>query len=73
MKKLTVKYAIDHKFNHIDLVKYFNPKLDDEICDIIIWEETCYPFSLSLTIDTLNKMFITRIPRKIKKLLKNKQ
>lgn len=58
MKELTLEYAIDNKFTAVDCVKYFKPDADDEYIDFILWEETCYPFSIEYTIKQLNELFL---------------
>jgi hypothetical protein len=55
---LTLEYVVKHKMNHIDCVKYFKPDYSDFLCDMIIWECTCFPFSNEEMINQLNQMFI---------------
>ena len=57
MKPLTVEYAIENKFNALDLIKYFSPNITDEEADFLLWERTCFPFSLEETIKQLNEIF----------------
>ena len=58
MDKLTEEYAIKHKFNHIDCVKYFRPDWTDDFCNFYLWEKTCFPFSTEIMIKQLNEKFI---------------
>ncbi len=61
MKPLTVEYAVDNKMTYLGLVKYFNSEISDEEADFIIWEKTCYPFSLEQVIVQLNELFKDRL------------
>ena len=58
MNPLTLKHAIENNFTAIDCVKYFNPDWTDEECDFHLWEFTCYPLSMEIMIEQLNKYFI---------------
>lgn len=58
MEKLTLEYAMENKFTFKDCVKYFKPDADDEYCDFILWEKTCYPFSTEGIISNLNELFL---------------
>ena len=61
MNPLTVDHAIENKFNGLDLVKYFSPNITNEEADFLLWEKTCFPFSLEETIKQLNEMFKDRL------------
>ena len=61
MKPLTLEYAIENKFNGLDLVKYFNPNITNEAADFILWEKTCFPCCTETTIEQLNEMFKDKI------------
>jgi hypothetical protein len=63
MKPLTLEYAKENKFNVLDLVKYFNPNITNEEADFLLWEKTCYPFSLEETIKQLNEIFKDRLKK----------
>jgi len=58
MKPLTIEYAIENKLSPLDCVKYFNPDWTDEQCEFHIWENTCFPFSNELMIESLNEQFL---------------
>ena len=56
---LTLDYAITNKFTPYDCVRFFNPKASDDLCEFIIWEQTCFPFSSEIMIKQLNETFKT--------------
>ena len=58
MTPLSIQHAIDNKYTSVDCVKYFKPDWSDEECDFHLWEFTCYPFSMKVMIEQLNKYFI---------------
>ena len=58
--ELTLEYAIDNKFTPHDCVRFFNPEASDELCEFIIWEQTCFPFSNEIMIKQLNETFNTK-------------
>ena len=57
MKKLTLEIIEKNKMSGIDAVKFFDPSLSTQQCDFILWEYTCFPFSLEKTIEQLNEYF----------------
>ena len=58
MKHLTLEHAIKNNFTAIDCVRYFKPEYDDNMCDFILYEHTCFPLcSGESTINQLNKFF----------------
>lgn len=59
IKPLTIYYAIKNKMTVYDCVRYFDPSLDDQYIEFILWEKTCYPFSMKTTIEQLNDYFLT--------------
>ena len=56
--KLTLQHAIENKFTDIDCVKYFKPDWSDEDCYYFLRSHTCFPFSMEIMIEQLNKYFI---------------
>ena len=58
MEKLTLEHAIKNHFTPIDCVKFFKPEYDDDTCDFILFEHTCFPlYSKELMIKQLNEFF----------------
>lgn len=60
MKPLTLKYALDNKFNAIDCIKYYRPHWDDRRCNDFLWASTCFPFDNNEMIRQINKQFLPK-------------
>lgn len=60
MKPLTLEFAKENKFTPLDLVRYFEPDAPEEKCDYILWEQTCFPFSIEQTIAQLNNLYLNK-------------
>lgn len=58
MNPITLQHAIDNKFTAVDCVRYFKPDWTDKECDFYLWEHTCFPFSMEVMIEQLNKYFV---------------
>ncbi|MEY3501221.1 MAG: hypothetical protein RL308_2894 [Bacteroidota bacterium] len=65
MKALTIEHVLENNFTPIDCIKYFNPDWNDVECDIYLWEQTCFPFSIETMIKQLND-YETEIRRQSK-------
>jgi hypothetical protein len=58
MQELTLEHAVKNSFTALDCVRYFKPEFTDEQCDFILWEYTCYPFSIEGVIEQLNRKYL---------------
>jgi len=57
MNELTIDTALEKKFTWIDCVKYYWPDKDDDFCDYLLWNETCFPFDGQMTLKQLYKLY----------------
>ena len=60
MRTLTLEHATANKLTPNDCVRFFNPEASDELCEFILWEKTCFPFSNEIMIKQLNETFNTK-------------
>lgn len=42
-----------------EAIKYYFPNAEDDECDFILWEKTCFPFDREYTLDDLYRYYLT--------------
>jgi hypothetical protein len=57
MEKLTIQIVEKSKMTAIECVQYYCPEVSKEKADYIVWNETCFPFSLESFLEQLYHMF----------------
>lgn len=53
----TIEAATEKKMNWFDVIRFFSPTATDEMCDFLLWEQTCYPFSSEMTFKQIKQFF----------------
>lgn len=55
--KLTFEKAVELKLNPIGCVKYYFPEFSNELCDFVLYERTCFPFSTEIFLNQLYDLY----------------
>lgn len=59
-KTLTLKMAIAYKFTPRKCVRYYFPEFNDDTCDVILLERTCYPMCMDTTLTQLYDIYVNK-------------
>lgn len=60
IKKQLYKKDVLGKLNFQQIFNYYFPEMEEEEVEFLLWEETCYPFSLSQTLKDIYNIYLEK-------------